>query len=91
MMVSCPPESCTVRAQPYAAMVTSTSTPASMLMMICLTTSVGAFRSMRRLWILPSALAMVSPSLVRYGMQSRLTSSRTCPRSWIPHRKESYG
>lgn len=28
----------------YAAMVTSTSTPASMLMMICLTTSVGALR-----------------------------------------------
>lgn len=28
-------------------MVTSTSTPASMLMMICLTTSVGAWRSMR--------------------------------------------
>ena len=33
-------------------MVTSTSTPASMLMMICLTTSVGAFRSIKRLWIL---------------------------------------
>ena len=33
-------------------MVTSTSTPASMLMMICFTTSVGALRSIKRLWIL---------------------------------------
>jgi hypothetical protein len=31
----------------YAAIVTSTSTPASMLTMICLTTSVGAFKLFR--------------------------------------------
>ncbi len=31
--------------------MTSTSTPASMLMMICLTISVGAVRSIRRLWM----------------------------------------
>ena len=36
-----------------SAMVTSTSTPGSMLMLvICLTTSAGECRSMRRLWIL---------------------------------------
>ena len=43
-------------------MVTSTSTPASMLMMICLTTSVGAFRSIRRLWILRSRQILHSQS-----------------------------
>lgn len=43
----------------YAAMVTSTSTPASMLMMICLTTSVGALRSMSRLWIRISYMSHV--------------------------------
>merc|ERR1712000_231974 len=40
-------------------MVTSTSTPASMLMMICLTTSVGALRSIRRLCILISYMSHV--------------------------------
>ena len=43
----------------YAAIVTSTSTPASMLMIICLTTSVGAFRSINRLWILISNMSHV--------------------------------
>ena len=37
-------------------MVTSTSTPGSMLIeVICLTTSAGECRSMRRLWILRGA------------------------------------
>ena len=40
-------------------MVTSTSTPASMLMMICFTTSVGALRSIKRLWILSSVSKFV--------------------------------
>lgn len=40
-------------------MVTSTSTPASMLIMICLTTSVGAFRSIKRLWIRISNMSQV--------------------------------
>ena len=35
----------------YAAIVTSTSTPASMLMIICLTTSVGAFKLSRKFTI----------------------------------------
>ena len=43
----------------HAAIVTSTSTPASILMIICLTTSVGAFRSINRLWILISNMSHV--------------------------------
>jgi hypothetical protein len=45
---------------PYAAMVTSTSTPASMLMMICLTTSVGAWRSIRPI----ASLAVARPQMI---------------------------
>jgi hypothetical protein len=58
---------------PYAAMVTSTSTPASMLMMICLTTSVGALRSMRpakSLAMLPrntQSSPALSPALLHYS------------------------
>ena len=44
---------------PYAAIVTSTSTPASMLIMICFTTSVGAFRSISRLWMRISNISQV--------------------------------
>ena len=41
-------QSCCITPDHYAAIVTSTSTPASMLMMICLTTSVGAFKLSKR-------------------------------------------
>ncbi len=44
---------------PQAAIVTSTSTPASILIMICLTTSVGAFKSISLLWILISNMSHV--------------------------------
>lgn len=47
----------------YAAIVTSTSTPASMLMMICFTTSVGALRSIKRLWILKLGISLHHPFL----------------------------
>ena len=52
-----PPLSPISQPSPYAAIVTSTSTPASMLMIICLTTSVGAWRSMRPI---SRSLALIS-------------------------------
>ena len=72
-----------------AAMVTSTSTPASMLMMICLTTSVGALR--------------LCGATVSYPMANRIEekeggltqsdacgcASHTCPTSLNPLRKAS--
>ncbi len=64
-------------------MVTSTSTPASMLMIICLTTSVGAVRSISRLWMRISYESHVlepSPQGVfRVVTFSRLVGSRTGP------------
>jgi hypothetical protein len=48
-----------LKTSPYAAIVTSTSTPASMLIMICFTTSVGAFRSISRLWMRISNISQV--------------------------------
>merc|ERR1719278_364974 len=51
---------CTARTYAASAMVTSTSTPGSMLMeVICLTISEGEWRSMTRLWILIWNLSQV--------------------------------
>lgn len=67
----------------HAAIVTSTSTPASMLMMICLTTSVGAFKSISLLWILISNISHVllpSPAGdLRVVILRILVGSRTGP------------
>ena len=51
----------------YAAIVTSTSTPASMLIMICFTTSVGALRSIKRLWILFTVSLQLPRECVELG------------------------
>lgn len=64
-------------------MVTSTSTPASMLMMICLTTSVGAFRSIRRLWILDS--------VHQYAVLTRNHRLRGMCFIYIPHLEQIPG
>ena len=71
------------RPSPQAAIVTSTSTPASMLMIICLTTSVGAFKSISLLWILISNISHVllpSPQgVLRVVILRVLVGRRTGP------------
>lgn len=60
----------------YSAMVTSTSTPGSMLMLvICFTTSAGECRSMRRLWMRSSNRSHVLvPGAVTTGGQGTARS-----------------
>lgn len=75
----------------YAAMVTSTSTPASMLTMICLTISVGAFRLWTWVRNKDSQRRIQRDDNPRRRTQSDACgcASRSSPTSSNPRRKES--
>ena len=63
----------------YAAMVTSTSTPASMLMMICLTTSVGALRLFQLALLFLSPTSILNPRFALSREQNSLDQTLVDP------------